>query len=324
MNNKIINNQNRRKNKGIKTAELDGAAWQQIDSVFRALNGPENAKNNQKIKYIVDFVIRNIDKLPVEVDSDQHMQDLTQLTVKPTGGHHKVALKTFDELKTLKAVRSRLEKIFAEIDLNLQERYFCSLMEALTEVYRIDPKKIDALVDGIGDGSYTEKKLNQLKKQVVDDLRVQPDRALLAKDEGLMSDSIFKSFVVDCGLAKLFPTLDVIKAQRQMWNSSVTQLMDINEVKNKNNECIGYHVSVARIIKLIIEIVQQFAPDTPLPDTLEFKVSLDGRIMHSKKEILVGLIPTNLSYVVQNEYSVFPIAIFTGDENFDFLKVNTI
>lgn len=155
--NKVINNQKRRKNKGIKTAELDGDAWQQINSVFRALNGPENAKNNEKIKYIIDFVVRNMDKLPVEADSDHIKQELTLLKPKPTGGHHKTALKSFDELKTLKAVRKRLEKIFDEIDVHLHQRYFCSLMEALTEVSKIDPKKIDAIVDGIGDGAYTEK-----------------------------------------------------------------------------------------------------------------------------------------------------------------------
>lgn len=135
-------------------------------------------------------------------------------------------------------------------------------MEALTALYKTTPKKFDSLVDNVTGGQVKENLVKTERCKIIEEMKVPKARALLAKDESLMSDIIFKNFVTDGGLAAFYPSLDSIKEERQ-------------------------------------------------------KMNLHAICGDSSRSM-------NLGYVVQNEYSVFPVAIFRGKEEYQFLKVNIL
>lgn len=125
-------------------------------------------------------------------------------------------------------------------------------------LYKTTPTKFDAIVDNATGGQVRENLVQAERCKIIEEMKIPKERALLAKDESLMSDVIFKNFVTDGGLASFYPSLDA----------------------------------------------------SPPPQKFQLISSLK--------------LAMNLGYVVQNEYSVFPIAIFRGKEEYQFLKVNIL
>ncbi len=216
--------------------------------------------------------------------------------------------------------KKKLELIFEEIDTDLAKFYSTSMAQLLTLLAQRNPKRAEELVLGIDDGRLVQ---NLVQKEIEpkEKLIVSPERALLSKDEGLISDEVFRAFIIECGISTLFPSLDSIKKRRQKLNEEIKEKLNIKQMTNLPNGNTGYECDVKEVIKLMLSTIEAFAPEQQIPDQLEFKISLDGRLLHGKKDILVGLIPLNLGFVVQNQYNVWPLAIFSGSETFDYLNV---
>ena len=131
-------------------------------------------------------------------------------------------------------------------------------------------------------------------------MKLDTERVLMAKDEGLISDVVYKNFIRDLELEKLMPTMSSIKKVRQKWNNFVAEKLQISKLNNlaDGTEVNGYCINIRSTIELILTIVMLFGSGSILNNHLEFKVSLDGRNMNGRKEILVGLIPMNMGFVV--------------------------
>ncbi len=207
MSSKQVCNQKRRLEKGLKTVELDRETLQQIDSIYSLLAGLPNASPRRKIIDIINFVLNNVTTAEVE-DPMVIEVDPTDEASKTACGHGKTCLKSLVDLKTRSQVISRLESIFEEVDVHLKSKFKCTLTEALTVLYKTTPKKFDTIVDSATGGQVREDLVKAERFKIIEEMKIPKERALLAKDESLMSDSVFKNFVTDGGLASFYPSLD--------------------------------------------------------------------------------------------------------------------
>ncbi len=295
-----------------------------IDTKFRLKFGDVAlpGKYAKKIKMLLDL-IPNEETTSQQPDQDKQNTETKTNPPEETSHQHnhhrKNCYKPIDQLSQY-YLKKKLEKIFEEVDGDLGRYYSTNLANLLTLMSQHDPKQAEQLVQSIDEGKLVQR---LLQKEIQPAERiVSPSRALLSKDEGLISDEIFRAFVIECGVSSLFPSLDAVKKRRKELNEEITERLIIERMHLPDGN-IGYECNVMRVIKLILQAVETFTPKQQIPDRLEFKISLDGRLMHGKKDILVGLIPLNLGFVTQNEYNVWPLAIFSGKEDYNFLNVSS-
>jgi hypothetical protein len=115
----------------------------------------------------------------------------------------------------------------------------------------------------------------------------------------------------------LLPSLRKVKDARKHWNLLVEKYLGLQPTM------MGKQVSLENVLKLIL-LMAQYNNIGPIPNKLQLKLTLDGRMIGGKSQVLVGIIPLNLGYNVQSEKSTFPLMIINGsDQDLKLLESST-
>ena len=189
-------------------------------------------------------IIENETNPPQEITSHQHNHT------------RKNCYKPLDQLSRY-YLKKKLEVIFEEIDGDLGRYYSTTLSNLLTLLSQHDPKQAEQFVQSIDAGKlvsrFKQKEILPPNKQTVS-----PSRALLSKEKGLISDDIFRAFIIECGVSTLFPSLDAVKKRRKELNEEIVERLNIERMHLPDGN-IGYECNVMRVIKLILQAVEAFA-----------------------------------------------------------------
>lgn len=84
----------------------------------------------------------------------------------------------------------------------------------------------------------------------------------------------------------------------------------------------GYKTSLESTIRLMLILSSQQVEQAGIDslNVLKLKLTLDGRPMGGKEQVLVGIIPLNTSLVVQSWKSTFPLLLFNATETIDNIQ----
>lgn len=190
--------------------------------------------------------------------------------------------------------------MFDQLEQHLDTEWKSNLLDLFSISSVEEPKRIDTLIQNIARGEYWTKRKQDIIDKYKEEINVPVAKALLAKDEGLISDAVYNAFVNECGLANM-PRLHLIKALRQTWNEIVEKELEIKKINGLPEGSSGYQVNIRKVIQIILGIVKTFSKEELASNHLLFKLSIDGRFVSGKKEVLVGLIPMNMGFVVSSE-----------------------
>jgi hypothetical protein len=201
--------------------------------------------------------------------------------------------------------RQRLKKLDTAFDFAnkaLKEEWKVELKDLFSIASQWDPDRVDKFIDDINNGEYWQQKVEKMKDLHLSELRLDEEQVLMAKDEGLISDAVYEGFIRDLKLEKLLPSKARLKKIRQKWNEFVEEKLKIEKIQEGLDPTKitvhGYRVNIRSIVELVLTIVMTFGSKKINNNTLEFKLSLDGRLLNGQKQILVGLIPMNMGFVV--------------------------
>lgn len=82
----------------------------------------------------------------------------------------------------------------------------------------------------------------------------------------------------------------------------------------------GYRVSLQATLQLILTIITDLHQSSAGSNTLKLKLTLDGRPMAGKSQVLLGIVPLNTNLLVQSRTSTFPLLLIEADESKEILQ----
>jgi hypothetical protein len=143
--------------------------------------------------------------------------------------------------------------------------------------------------------------------------KLSPAAGLYWKDVLLLSDLAYFTLRKVWNLQEILPSLESVKAERKKYNYLVDQDLKLDQSITDRWEK-GWAVTLDSVIHCICNVLRKYKQKHSI---LELKISLDGRILAGKQQILVGVIPIlrNKSIKGHSSKLVFPLMLVECPEN---------
>ena len=177
------------------------------------------------------------------------------------------------------------------------------------------PKRMINIIYEIGSGSFIYSLYRKYGRKTKHELSEEEvDEVVQLKDESFLSDEGYKTWIGGRMWRKFFPSLSAVKLRRTLWNK--VTLIYIRMTSTKTDKYSGKQIPV----EVAMDIIQRrcLLKKKRRPKVLKFKLTLDGRLVGGRSEVLVGVIPMNLGFKVHSPHSVFPVQLTAGDEGIFF------
>jgi hypothetical protein len=143
-------------------------------------------------------------------------------------------------------------------------------------------------------------------------------RVLQIKDTSLTTDAAYVQWQKE-GELEIFPRLWELRKYRTKLNAKLKQFLQLERLKPNAEQSAhleGHIISFKKLIPLIFKVAKNECKTKAfvLPEKVQWKVTLDGRIIGNRREVLLSIVPLNLGLNVQSELFTFPLGIVIGDE----------
>ncbi len=126
-----------------------------------------------------------------------------------------------------------------------------------------------------------------------------------------MSDATYRTFRSLSDLLDQLPGVDKLVSLRKQVNIKVKNKLGV--VVNKVSRQVFMNADL--VLAFMFEIQLQTFPNFEWPDIILVKFSVDGRPNQGRDEVLIGIVPMNISLAAQSAYSVFPLAVLECKES---------